>query len=74
MPELPRAKSKKKPPCESCFFGRNLLCALEIEGDCATYRPDRPEGLLPPRQLALVFREERRPQRLAGFGELAPLA
>ena len=48
--------------CESCFFGCNLLCALAGDGPCATFRPDKPEGLRPPSQLRFVFRQERRMQ------------
>ena len=48
--------------CEDCFFHRNLLCAVSETGPCATYRPDHPEGLRPPRQLRFVFRQERRLQ------------
>lgn len=66
-----RPKRKKKLTCDDCFFRRNLLCALPLDEPCATFRPDRPEGLVPPRQLMLVFREERRPQRLTGFRQLA---
>ncbi len=50
-----------KASCEDCFFRQNLLCALS-EGPCATYRPNRPEGLRPPSQLRFVFRQERRLQ------------
>jgi hypothetical protein len=46
--------------CESCFFRANLLCALPLEEPCATFRPNRPEGLRPPQQLRFVFRQERR--------------
>ena len=49
----------KKVTCEDCFFRRNLLCALELEAPCATFRPDSPEGLRPPQQLHFVFREQR---------------
>jgi hypothetical protein len=48
--------------CEDCFFGQNLLCAVSSSGPCATYRPNHPEGLRPPRQLQFVFRQERRLQ------------
>jgi hypothetical protein len=48
--------------CEDCFFGRNGLCAVSEAGACATFRPARPEGLRPPRQLRFVFRQERRLQ------------
>jgi hypothetical protein len=51
-----------KASCESCFFKQNLLCAVSEKGPCATYRPNRPEGLRPPRQMAFVFRQERQMQ------------
>jgi hypothetical protein len=62
----------KKVTCEECFFRRNLLCAVPAEEPCATFRPNRPEGLLPPQQLTLVFRQERRPQRLTSLQALLP--
>ena len=54
--------SPQKASCESCFFGCNLLCALSGAEPCATFRPNRPEGLRPPSQLRFVFRQERRLQ------------
>lgn len=36
-----------------------MLCALELDEPCATFRPDSPEGLRPPRQLRFAFRQER---------------
>ncbi|MFT4035481.1 MAG: hypothetical protein QM679_07890 [Patulibacter sp.] len=45
-----------KPSCEGCFFGRQRLCALELDGPCATFRPDSPQGLRPQRQLRFAFR------------------
>lgn len=48
--------SEPKPSCEGCFFGRQKLCALELDGPCATYRPDGPDGLRPQRQLRFAFR------------------
>jgi hypothetical protein len=51
-----------KVSCEGCFFGQNMLCAVTETGPCATFRPNRPEGLRPPRQLRLDFRAERRLQ------------
>jgi hypothetical protein len=50
---------KKAPSCEDCYFHKNLLCALELDGPCATFRPDRPEGLVPPRQPVLLMRTPR---------------
>jgi hypothetical protein len=53
------ARSKaKKVSCDSCYFKCNLLCALSVDEPCATYRPDSPEGLRPPRQTRLEFRDE----------------
>ena len=54
-----RAKSLKPPSCEDCYFRRNLLCALELDDPCATFRADRPEGLVPPRQPVLLMRAPR---------------
>ena len=50
----------KKPRCEDCFFHQNMLCALEDKKPCPTFRPAHPDGLRPPRQLAFVFRTQRR--------------
>jgi hypothetical protein len=51
-----------KASCEDCFFRQNLLCAITDAKPCATYRPNRPEGLRPPSQMRFVFRQERRMQ------------
>ena len=51
-----------KASCEACFFQQNMLCAVTQAGPCATFRPARPEGLRPPTQLRLDFRQERRLQ------------
>lgn len=48
----------KKVSCESCYFRCNLLCALEVDEPCVTYRPDHPDGLRPPRQTRFTFRDE----------------
>lgn len=56
------ARKPKKVTCEDCFFGKNMLCALSLEEPCATFRPDGPEGLRPPKQMRFVFRQERRRQ------------
>jgi hypothetical protein len=55
----PMARKTKPPSCEACYFHRNLLCAHELGEPCATYRPDRPEGLVPPRQPVLLMRAPR---------------
>ena len=52
------AKTTKRPTCEDCFFRQNMLCALDVNEACTTYRAaDR--GLRPERQLSFVFRTER---------------
>ncbi len=51
--------SKKPPSCDDCYFRKNMLCALQLEEPCATFRPDRPEGLVPPRQPVLLMRPPR---------------
>jgi len=50
---------KKKPTCEDCYFRQNMLCALELDEPCATFRQNRPEGLVPPRQPVLLMRPPR---------------
>jgi hypothetical protein len=54
-----RRTSAPKPRCEDCYFRNNLLCALDLDGPCPTFRPDCPEGLRPPNQLRFTFRQER---------------
>jgi hypothetical protein len=43
--------------CAECFFHRHLLCALDLDQPCSTFRPDGPDGLVPPRQPALLVRK-----------------
>ncbi|MGZ5307638.1 MAG: hypothetical protein ACXWW8_00780 [Solirubrobacterales bacterium] len=50
-------KRAKPPSCEDCFFHRNTLCALALDSPCPTFRPDTPQGLVPPRQPTLLIRE-----------------
>ena len=57
----------KKVSCEQCFFHRNMLCALALDEPCATFRPDSPEGLRPPKQMRFVFRQERRTRAAWAF-------
>jgi hypothetical protein len=57
----------RKVTCEECFFRRNLLCALELDAPCGTFRPDSPEGLRPPQQLRFAFRQERRTRAAWAF-------
>ena len=57
---IARVPRKPKPPtCDDCYFRRNMLCALEEEEPCATFRPNRPEGLVPPKQPVLLMRPPR---------------
>ena len=50
-------KPRKGCTCNDCFFHKNLLCALDLDQPCATFRPDGPNGLVPPRQPILLARE-----------------
>ncbi len=50
-------RRKNGRSCEDCFFHRNLLCALDLDAPCSTFRPDTERGLVPPRQPALLVRE-----------------
>lgn len=49
---------KKKVTCEDCYFQRNMLCALEVDAPCPTFRHHE-QGLTPPQQLSFAFRQER---------------
>ena len=53
-----RVPKTRKPTCDDCFFMKNNLCALKLEGPCPTFRPAE-RNLAPERQLAFVFRTER---------------
>jgi hypothetical protein len=55
----PMPRKPKTPTCEDCYFRKNHLCALELDDTCATFRPNRPEGLTPPRQPVLLMRAPR---------------
>ncbi len=50
---------KDAPKCEDCYFRKKMLCALDLEEPCVTFRPSRPEGLVPPRQPVLLLRPPR---------------
>lgn len=56
-----------KVSCEQCFFRRNMLCALELDAPCPTFRPDHPDGLRPPQQLRFQFRQERKTRAAWAF-------
>jgi hypothetical protein len=66
-----RRAAKKAPSCEDCYFRKNLLCSLELGGPCSTFRPDRPEGLVPPRQPVLLMRTPRWAGRVGATTALA---
>ncbi len=51
-------RGKSKPSCADCYFGCRMLCALELDGPCSTFRPDSPDGLVPPTQPMLLMRSE----------------
>jgi hypothetical protein len=53
-----RATKRRKghPSCEDCFFHRQMLCALDLDEPCSTFRPNSADGLVPPRQPALLLR------------------
>ncbi len=53
-----RGRRKAKPSCADCYFGKRLLCALERDEPCSTFRPDLPEGLVPPTQPMLLIRAD----------------
>lgn len=52
-----KGRRKNGRRCEDCFFHRHMLCALDLEEPCSTFRPDAPAGLVPPRQPALLLRD-----------------
>ncbi|HEY8866998.1 MAG TPA: hypothetical protein VIM22_08690 [Solirubrobacteraceae bacterium] len=62
-----RRAPASKATCEDCFFRQNLLCALLAPEPCATFRPNSPEGLRPPRQLRFTFRQEARTRAAWAF-------
>jgi len=55
-----------KVSCEQCYFRVNLLCALEVDEPCSTFRPAQAQ-LKPPQQLRFVFRQERRARAAWSF-------
>jgi hypothetical protein len=62
-----RRSVPKKASCDECFFRCRGLCALALDEPCATFRPDGPDGLTPPRQLRFAFRQERRTRAAWAF-------
>ena len=57
----------QKVSCEQCFFRCNMLCALQLDAPCPTFRPDHPDGLRPPQQLRFQFRQERKTRAAWAF-------
>ena len=57
--KLRRFARKGGRSCAECFFHRHLLCALDLDQPCSTFRPDGPAGLVPPRQPSLLMRRTR---------------
>jgi hypothetical protein len=35
-----------------------MLCALDLDEPCSTFRPNSPDGLIPPRQPSLLLRSQ----------------
>jgi len=54
---MAQGKSKQLT-CEECFFHKHMLCALNLDEPCTTFRPAE-RNLAPERQLAFVFRTDR---------------
>ncbi len=52
-----KGRRKGGPCCADCFFHKRMLCALDLDQPCSTFRPDNPAGLVPPRQPALLIRD-----------------
>jgi hypothetical protein len=61
-------RRKGRPSCVDCFFHCQMLCALDLDEPCSTYRPDSDDGLVPPRQPALLLRQapDERPRTESG--------
>jgi hypothetical protein len=54
-----KVRGKKAYTCDDCFFRQNMLCALDLDEPCSTFRANSPEGLVPPHQTVLLMREVR---------------
>jgi hypothetical protein len=55
---MPTKTKQKCLSCEQCYFRTNMLCALNLDAPCPTFRPAE-RGLAPEQQLTFVFRTER---------------
>src|SRR5213592_3677069 len=51
-------RRKGRPSCLDCFFHCQGLCALDLDEPCSTFRPNSPDGLVPPRQPSLLLRSQ----------------
>jgi hypothetical protein len=51
-------RRKGRPSCEECFFHCQMLCALDLDEPCSTFRPNSADGLVPLRQPALLVRQQ----------------
>ncbi len=60
-----KRRRKNGRSCEDCFFHRQMLCALDLDAPCSTFRPDTAQGLVPPRQPALLVRDRTKPDPVA---------
>jgi hypothetical protein len=50
-------RRKGRPSCVDCFFHCQMLCALDLDEPCSTFRPNTEDGLVPPRQPSLLLRQ-----------------
>ncbi len=50
-------RRKGRPSCLDCFFHCQMLCALDLDEPCSTFRPNTADGLVPPRQPSLLLRQ-----------------
>jgi hypothetical protein len=53
-----KRRRKNGRTCEDCFFHRKMLCALDLDEPCSTFRPNTDDRLAPPRQPALLLRQQ----------------
>jgi hypothetical protein len=50
-------RRRGRPSCVDCFFHCQMLCALDLDEPCSTFRPNTEDGLVPPRQPSLLLRQ-----------------
>lgn len=70
MAAVPARKSQS-PSCEDCYFRQKMLCAMDLDEPCSSFRESRPEGLVPPRQPVLLMRPPRWADRIPVSGRPA---